>query len=196
VRKEGKMTVDPITNKVKIGAIKDWILVNRGIKHLLLFTGGCNLALRVLDLLDLKIGDVRNEKGELREFVRVTESKNNITRDLKVNKVLRATLKKYFEEMPILQASDYLFPGRKEGTHLRMETVHLLIKEATEAVGLDPKYYATHTMRKIWGRMAYQSGKRIEEIQDKLGHKSPATTKAYIGLKKEDRHKLEDEICI
>jgi len=190
------MTVDPITNKIKLGALKDWILINRGIKHLLLFTAGCNLALRVSDLLNLKIGDVRNEKGEIRDFIRVTETKNNITRDLKVNKVLKATLRKYFQDMPILQASDYLFPGRKEGTHMRRESVHLLIKEATEAVGLDPRNYATHTMRKTWGRTAYEAGKRIEEIADKLGHASPSTTKVYIGLRKEDRHKLEDEICI
>jgi len=190
------MTVDPITNKVKIGAIKDWILLNKGVKYLLLFSGGCNLALRVSDLLELKIGDVRNERGEIRDFVRVTETKNHLTRDLKVNKALRATLKRYFQEMPISEASDYLFPGRKEGTHLRRETVHVMIKQATEAVGLDPRHYATHTMRKIWGRTAYEAGKRIEEIADKLGHASPATTKVYIGLKKEERHKLEDEICI
>ena len=190
------MTVDPITNKAKLGALKDWILINRGTKHLLLFTAGCNLALRVSDLLNLRVSDVRDEKGDLRDFIRVTETKNHITRDLKVNKVLRAALKKYFDEMDVLQGSDYLFPGRKEGTHLRRESVHLLIKEATEAVGLDPRNYSTHTMRKTWGRTAYEAGKRIEEIADKLGHASPSTTKAYIGLKKEDRHKLEDEICI
>ena len=190
------MTVNPLPDKLKIGAVKDWILINRGIKHLLLFSGGCNLALRVSDLLELKVGDVRNEQGEIREFVRVTETKNHITRDLKINKALRDTMKRYFEAMPILEASNYLFPGRKEGTHLRRETVHFMIKEATEAVGLDPRNYSTHTMRKTWGRQAYEAGKRIEEICDKLGHSSPRVTKAYIGLKKEDRHKLEDEICI
>lgn len=190
------MTVDPITDKVKIGAIKDWVLFNKGIEGLLLFTGGCNLALRVSDLIGLRVGDVRNQRGEIREFVRVTETKNHLTRDLKVNKVLRETLQRYFKEMPVLEANAYLFPGRKKGTHLRRETVHCMIKNATEAVGLDPRHYATHTMRKIWGRTAYEAGKRIEEICDKLGHASPATTKAYIGLKKEHRHKLEDEICI
>ena len=186
--------VKAIKSKQKIGAIKDY-LKEKSIRDYLLFVAGCNLAIRISDLLSLRVDQVRDHRGNIREFVRLKESKNKKQRELRVNKALTTALIAFFKASPVLEKESPLFPGRRSDKPMTRQNAHYIIKDACRAVGLKGKY-AAHSMRKSWGYAAYSQGVRIEEIMRKLGHASPGVTLRYIGIEQEDTHKLEEQICL
>jgi len=186
--------VKAIKSKQKIGAIKDY-LKDRNVRNYLLFVAGCNLAIRISDLLSLTVDQVRDKQGNIRKFVKLKESKNQKQRELKVNKALTATLVTYFKRSPVLEKKSPLFPGVKSDKAMTRQNAHYIIKDACAAVGLEGNY-STHSLRKSWGYAAYSQGVRIEEIMKKLGHASPGVTLRYIGIEQEDTHKLEEQICL
>jgi integrase len=51
-------------------------------------------------------------------------------------------------------------------------------------------------LRKTWGYQARIQGVSISQIQNKLGHKSPAITSRYIGIDQEEINNVEKEVCI
>ena len=58
-----------------------------------------------------------------------------------------------------------------------------MIKNWCKEVGLDSKIIGTHTLRKTWGYQARKKGITIEQISEKLGHRSSIVTKRYIGIR-------------
>ena len=44
----------------------------------------------------------------------------------------------------------------------------------------------THTLRKTWGWFAFNSCVPLEVIMQKLGHKSPASTLRYLGIRDDE----------
>lgn len=188
------IAVDAIKSKAKIGAIKDY-LKDRNIRDYLLFVAGCNLAIRISDLLSLTVDQVRDRQGNIRNLVRLKESKNQKQRELKINKALTAALVTYFKRSPVLEKKSPLFPGVKSDKPMSRQNAHYVIKHACAAVGLEGNY-STHSLRKSWGWAAYSAGVRIEEISIKLGHASPGVTLRYLGIEKADTHKLEEQICL
>ncbi|MBA7659779.1 Tyrosine recombinase XerC [subsurface metagenome] len=186
--------VRAIKDKAKIGAIKDY-LKDRNVRDYLLFVAGCNLAIRISDLLSLKVDQVRDNQGNIREFIRLKEQKNRKQRELSVNKALTTALTTFFKQSPVLEKESPLFPGVKSDKAMTRQNAHFIIKNACRAVGLEGNY-STHSLRKSWGYAAYSQGVRIEEIMKKLGHASPGVTLRYIGIEQEDTHKLEEQICL
>ena len=62
-------SVEPIRDPLKIIAIKRNLRKEKNPRNYLLFTMGINLALRISDLLALKVKDVVNEKGEIVDYI-------------------------------------------------------------------------------------------------------------------------------
>jgi len=66
--------------------------------------------------------------------------------------------------------------SRKEITY---QQFYHILQTAGKKIGLK---VSTHSMRKTYGRIAYQQTKDINIVAKLLGHASPATTLAYIGI--------------
>jgi len=66
--------------------------------------------------------------------------------------------------------------SRKEMTY---QQFYHILKTAGEKIGIN---IGTHSMRKTFGRIAYEQTKDINIVAKLLGHASPATTLSYIGI--------------
>ena len=72
----------------------------------------------------------------------------------------------------------YLFPGRKEGTHLTRQAVWKRIKKACEEARIDPDGKSPHSMRKMFAvEKAHQEG--FEAAKEALQHSNSAVTRVY-----------------
>ena len=76
---------------------------------------GIASALRISDLLSLKVSDVLNDKGNIKEYFEVTESKTNKKHRVTINPKLVETIELYKTTYPnIVNKSDnYLFFAQK-----------------------------------------------------------------------------------
>lgn len=187
-------TVEPIRNPKKIMAIKNLLKVKNNPRDYLLFTLGVNFALRISDLLSLKVNDVLDKNGEVVNHIFIREKKTKKEKKIRINKVSKEALNFYFSKMPAIDPEQYLFTSNS-GRQLDRIRVWQMIKNWTEQVESKGRY-GTHTLRKTWGYMARKQGIAIEVIQQKLGHRSASVTRRYIGITQDEVNKVEDKVCI
>ena len=148
----------------------------------LLFAMGINNGLRTVDLLRLKVGDVRYLKQG--ETITIKESKTGKTNILAINKTVYKALRVYLESEK-LNEGDYLFKSRKGGQALQSQAVSKLVKKWTSDINLKGNYGA-HTLRKTFGYIQRKVfGVGFEIICKRYNHSSPAITMRYLGI--EDR---------
>jgi integrase len=97
--------VQPIREKSKIEEIKK-ILRDQNIRNYLMFCIGIYTGLRISDILQLKVKDVKNQ-----EYLRLTEKKTGKENKILINPQLKRELKKYLE---FRNDDEYLIKSREE----------------------------------------------------------------------------------
>ena len=177
--------VEPIRRIEDVNAIRE--LLSDKPRDLLLFTIGINNGLRVGDLLKLKAGEVRSLKEG--GHINIREGKTQKNNVLMVNKSVYKALRNYFQKVD-LKDDDFLFLSRKGNSPLITETVNAMVKRWTKAINLKGNYGA-HTLRKTFGfiqRTKY--GVSWEILAERFNHSTPAVTRRYLGITKEEVSKI------
>ena len=176
--------VDPIRTKAKIDLIKDHLRSNP--RNYLLFVLGINAALRISDLLSLKLKDVY-EDGKVKDQLVITEQKTGKQRSIPLEGAAKEVLKWYAAGLMFnpYDMEAYLFKSTQSDQPITRHQAHRLIKEWTRLVGLTGNY-GTHTLRKTWGYWARKGGAPISLIRQALGHSREEITMAYLGITAEE----------
>lgn len=183
--------VEPIRDLGKLLEIKRRL--KRGNpRDYLLFTLGINTALRIGDLLSLRVCDVVDETGTVKEFLTLREKKTGKDKRIKLNDSAREAIEFYLSKVDP-QPSEWLFKSpRTEKPLSRVQAWRLLNGWAREA-GITDRIGA-HSLRKTWGYQARKAGVPLELIQAKLGHSSPAITRRYIGITADEIEDVENRV--
>ncbi|WP_078390696.1 tyrosine-type recombinase/integrase [Shouchella patagoniensis] len=173
--KAGASKVEPIRSLQHIKLIKESLTG----RDRLLFVLGINVALRISDLICLRIRDLRGK------YAYITESKTGKTRRIMLNQSVRDEITKLNGRPD----EEYLFPSRKksgDGTekHISRQQAYNIINGAVKRLGLLDEIgkVGTHTLRKTQCYHAYKNGTDLAFLQSMLGHSSQAVTLAYIGI--------------
>jgi len=181
------MAVAPIREPKDVVRIRKMLQARGELRNALLFCIGCNNGLRAIDLLNLKVGDVRYLNiGEARQ---IKEQKTGKTNVMMLNKICKKLLDEYLAANPDLKDSDFLFPSKK-GSKLDTKSLNKLVKKWVAEIGLTGDRYGCHTMRKTFGfiqRTRYGVG--FEVLAKRFAHSSPAITMKYLGI--QDREVTE-----
>lgn len=176
-KKGDNIAVNPIMRIKDIEAIGK--LLRDSPRDHLLFVLGINNGLRVCDLLNLKVRQVKNLKPG--ESISIKESKTGKMNVLMINKTVHKALRTYLESEQVADDA-WLFPSRKGGDALQPQAVQKKIKAWAKAINLDGNY-GCHTLRKTWGyiqRVKYGVG--FEVLCRRYNHSSPAITMRYLGI--------------
>jgi integrase len=149
-----------------------------------MFVLGINTALRISDLLSLKVSDVLSRKGKVLDTVEIHEHKTGKMKQFQLNKSVKETLANYLKTRPNPTSDEPLFPSRNGGPLCRWRARRIL-HEAGEAVGLDK--IGTHSLRKTFGYHVYRkTGGNLGLVQKLLNHSTSGDTLRYIGIDKEE----------
>jgi len=175
-------TVQPIRDLKKIRAIKG-NLRKRNPRDFLLFTLGINTGLRISDVLKLKVEDVKDRTGEIKEYLDLNEKKTKKQRLIYLNSEVRNALEYYFDKTGIYHLDRYLFISDKTKINKPISRIRAwqLIQIWCREVGIKGNI-GTHTLRKTAGYQMRIAGVAIELIQEVLGHQSISMTKRYLGI--------------
>jgi integrase len=176
-KKGSRIAVDPIRSTKAIKTIMK--LLSDSPRDRLLFAIGINNGLRTIDLLNLKVKDIRHLKNG--DTIKIRESKTGKTNVLAINKTVFKALRDYLEAEN-LNDDDYLFKSRKGGRALQSQAVSKLVKKWTSDINLKGNYGA-HTLRKTFGYIQRKVfGVGFEIICKRYNHSSPAITMRYLGI--------------
>ena len=173
--KGSKTKVDPIKSLKDISTIKK-LLVDKK-REMCLFTLGINTNLRAIDLLNLKVGMVRdlNPGDELVLYEQKTGKNRRINLNAGVIKSINDYIKSHHKNS---EEDAFLFVGQRG----KMTTAYVnrLVKSWCGKLNLKGNY-GSHTLRKTWGyhqRVSFKVG--LPELMTCFNHSSQAQTLAYL----------------
>ena len=152
-----------------------------GVRNTCLLMMSCYLGMRVGELSNLKVSDVMNEDGTLKDtlVLRKEYTKGKKTRTLYlVHKEVRKGLGDYLsyrkDKEGTLDLSTHLFRSQK-GQGFNPKTLQMLFKNMFRKVGLD-EMVSSHSGRRTYGTNLILQGIDIKTVSTLMGHSSVQTT--------------------
>ncbi|GAI63836.1 unnamed protein product [marine sediment metagenome] len=175
--------VEPIRSVDQIKQIKGNLYRQKNKRDFLLFVFGINSGLRIGDLLSLKLGDIKDSRGNLKDDLDIREQKTGKTRKVFFNKQIKEALKYYLEKTDIFDLDRYLFTKEKskENKPITRVRAYQLINKWCRDVGITYKV-GGHSLRKSFGYHLRKQGISIEQISSLLNHQNIKVTFRYIGI--------------
>ncbi len=199
-------TADAITNEDDIDRMVATSLENGHVRDAALFVLGCNLGLRVSDIVTLRYKDLFVEDGSVRKSTTIVEQKTGNMRNLYLNQAAQlAALIMMERRVRIDQPfsyNEYIFVSESNRKayvkggyvkNLSRESAWRGIKAMSERAGISGNI-ATHTMRKSFGNFVAEkmpdrmrkTGDSVLLAQRIFHHSDVATTMRYIGFTNRD----------
>lgn len=184
--------VHPIRNQKQLDAVKGYLRGNSK-RDFLMFMVGISSALRISDILKLKIEDVWDGKKP-KKFIEINEKKTGKYKRFPVTSNLAKAIVDYVKEYPEKNSDDFLFASRKgHNQPISRQYAANVLNNACDMVGIKDRF-GTHGMRKTWGYWAFKKGISLDYICIALNHSSVAETKRYLGILQEDLDNLYLEV--
>jgi len=154
-------------------SLKKWC----GERDYIMFLLGINTGLRVSDLLNLKVKDIKKKKK-----ITVKEGKTEKIRTIHLSNIYDE-LNTYIKT---LDGTEWLFPSRKgDNKPITRIQAYRQLNKAARMVDMEDGI-GTHTMRKTFGYWYYKQTKDIATLQTILNHSHPEITLRYIGITDEE----------
>ena len=156
---------------LSIKEIKQIIEVINNKKHKLMISMLYASGVRVSELINIKIQDIKWEK----RLLLVRQGKGKKDRHTILSNKAIEEIKDYLKSRT--EKSQYLFPSFK--THITTRTVQEILKQAGKKTNLN---ITPHQLRHSFATHLVDSGVHENKIQKLLGHKNIKTTQIYIKL--------------
>lgn len=205
---------DPITSQQDILRMKEYFLTSghplyRTRNHLI-FVLGVSTALRVSDLINLKMGDVFNPDHSIKQYITIIETKTRKTNHIMLNAEVQSALKLYRDdflahsknvavfntpqgEVKRLIPDSYLFQSKITNGKLTDKALYCLVNEAGKALNL-PYHLGSHSLRKTFGywtlKLKPNDTNALTVLQQALNHSSLDSTMHYVGLTQENKDEV------
>jgi len=150
-----------------------------------LFDLAIDSKLRGCDLVKMKIGSLVSGPT-IRTRSMVIQQKTGRPVQFEITADTRASLLAWLERRGG-SIEDYAFPSRvdREG-HLSTRQYARLVDEWVSAIGLRPKEYGTHSLRRTKAALLYKATGNLRAIQILLGHTKIENTVRYLGVDIDD----------
>ncbi|MGX7211826.1 tyrosine-type recombinase/integrase [Enterococcus innesii] len=181
------INVKPIKDKEVLNQFgKELQKGKHGKRDYLIMAIGIKTGLRISDILNLKVSDVKNKTQ-----TEIIEIKTRKKRTVHL-KSLTSNIIDYLNTEHSAE-SEWLFPSPTDNTkHLASHQYYKILQKIADNLGLD--YIGTHTLRKTFSYFFLKQNKGdIVTLMKILNHSSQAVTLRYAGIEEEDiKAKLED----
>ncbi len=182
--------VEPIRSREKVNKIKGNLLRQPNPRDFLLFVMGINCGLRISDLLPLRLVDIVDEEGTIRDSIWIKEKKTGRQRKVVFNSAIKDAIKIYIKRTKMYDLDRFLFTSERSNNNrpLTKEMCWHLVNGWCKQVGMKERV-GTHTLRKTFGYHLRMQGIPIERISNMLGHQNTKVTFRYLGITADEMEK-------
>ena len=169
------------------------ILGTKNLKHKAELAVAYGAALRLSEVTTLRFRDISFTEGTVTISEEVSKSRyaGKVELPARLKKILYQYWKEY---CPSAKPDDWLFPGRKAGTHINKASVCQVFKDRLEELGWESRGYTFHSLRHAHALHYYQAGADLFQVQQRLRHRSITSTLIYVRLdaKLRERRHIEN----
>ncbi len=161
-------------------------------RDLALFNLAIDSKLRASNLLNIRVSDVARN-GRVHSRATVSQQKTRQPVRFEITKRTRKSIEQWIEAAKLV-SSNCLFPSRQHASpHLSMRQYSRIVESWVSGVGLDPKAYGTHSMRRTKATLIYRRTKNLRAVQLLLGHSKLDSTVRYLGIEIDDALEISEQ---
>ena len=142
---------------------------------------GVNVALRISDLLNIQLADIKGDKLVIQEGK--TDKKANILLNSKALEIVNSVRSRDPDSIYLFQSRRSRNITNKPAKPLTRQAVSAAFKDVGETLDIA---LGTHSMRKTRGYHLYKKTNDIARVMKMLRHSSEAVTLRYIGITQDD----------
>lgn len=183
--------VEALRDLKQINSMKRY-LKKQSERDYVLFVFGINTGLKIMEMLDIKVGDVWEKEGCLRNFFLLPYKETRNAKEVYLNQKVKKVVLHYIQANQ-LNGDDYLFQSTKTEKPITRQQAYRIIHQAAEAVGI-PGKIGTNSMRKTFGFHAYKRGVAIALLQKHFNHSTSSETLKYLGISKDEKIRSEIDV--
>ncbi|WP_431266957.1 tyrosine-type recombinase/integrase [Dankookia sp. P2] len=180
----------------EVWAIRIRLQIAERLRDLALFNLAIDSKLRGCDLVALRVDDVLLG-GRVRPRATVLQRKTGRPVQFELTEQTREAAMRWITRSG-RKPGDYLFPSRISGGGRPITTRHYarLMEGWVGSVGLDPRLYGTHSLRRTKVALIYRRTGNLRAVQLLLGHTKIESTVRYLGVEVDDALAISEQIDI
>ena len=182
----------PPLKRNEIWAIRVHLQLQGRVRDLALFNLAIDSKLRACDLVSLRVRDV-TPANHVASRAMILQRKTGRPVQFEITEQSKSAICALIASKN-LEPSHYLFGSRKNpAVHLSTRQYAKLFKDWVADVGLDPKSYGTHSLRRTKATLIYRRTKNLRAVQLLLGHSKIESTVRYLGIELDDALEIAEQ---
>jgi len=168
------------------------LLVEGRTRDLAMFNLAIDSKLRGCDVVALKVEDVA-PNGYAIDRATVRQKKTGRPVKFELTDQTRQAVDDYLKAAQ-KKPGEFLFTGwRGMGQCMTTRQYARLISEWVASIGLDPKLFGTHSLRRTKATLIYRRTGNLRAVQLLLGHTKIESTVRYLGIEVDDALEISEQ---
>lgn len=132
----------------------------------------------------------------VRKRVSIIQSKTRTPVQFELTENTRDTVLAWVKS-PEMFACRFMFPGRfHDRPYISTRQYGRLVRDCVKAIGLEPRAYGTHSLRRAKAEEIYRKTGDLRAVQLLLDHTKDDRTVCYLAVELEDALSIEERIDI
>ena len=174
-----------------VWAIRVRLEIAANVRDLALFNLAVDSKLRGCGLVRLRVADVAHGAHVLPRAT-VLQQKTGRPVRFELTEPTREAVQAWLAQAK-LGPTDPLFPSRSGGAHLSTRQYARIVKRWVALVGLDPRDYGAHSLRRTKATLIYRRTRNLRAVQLLLGHSRIESTVRYLGVEIDDALEIAEQ---
>ena len=174
----------------EIWAIRIRLDIERRVRELAMFNLAIDSKLRGCDLVRLKVSDLMHGHHAVSRAT-VVQRKTKQRVRFELTGQTRDAVEAWVHEAN-LAPNDHLFPN-SAADHLSTRQYARIVKGWIAMIGLNPREYGTHSLRRTKATLIYRRTKNLRAVQLLLGHTKLESTIRYLGIEVDDALTISEQ---
>jgi integrase len=193
---KGKLTgAKPPLRPKHVWAIRTKLAVEGRTRDLAMFNLAIDSKLRGCDLVAVKVEDIA-PNGYSVDRATVRQKKTGQPVRFELTEQTRQTVDDYIKTAGKTPGG-FMFAGRR-GLQRSMTTRQYarLVSEWIASIGLDPRTFGTHSLRRTKATLIYRRTGNLRAVQLLLGHTKIESTVRYLGIEVDDALAIAEQVDV
>jgi integrase len=175
--------VEPIRSRKKLRDILTYLRRERE-RDYMLFLLGVHTGLRISDILQLRVRDVKG-----RSHITIIEKKTKKSKKFLINGELKKELHAYCKNK---ESYEFLIYSREgQNNPINRVRAYQILKEIGDLFDI---HISCHVLRKTFGYWHYQENKDVGKLMEIFNHSNQRVTLRYIGILQDELDKSVKEL--
>jgi integrase len=195
-RNKGKVTgAKPPLRPKHVWSIRTKLPIEGRVRDLAMFNLAIDSKLRGCDVVTIKVEDVA-AGGYTADRATVRQKKTGRPVRFELSEQTRQAVDDYLK-VTNKRTGEFLFTGRR-GPERTMTTRQYarLVSGWIGSVGLDPRLFGTHSLRRTKATLIYRRTGNLRAVQLLLGHTKIESTVRYLGIEVDDALAIAEQVDV